>query len=209
MSSEDAPSGSDPSIGDIAYYAPWGNLAIYYKDFAYSEGLVILGKIDGGTDAFNRSEPMTVTVELMKNSSGDGTDTIEISRNGSRTTTNGLAENFTGAVRIEPLFSAKEPSRGAGASVTFEPGARTVWHTHPAGQTLIVTAGTGRVQQWGGKIEEIRTGDVVRIPPGKKHWHGAGPTTAMTHIAIQEAVDGKVVEWMEKVSDEQYNGNTP
>jgi quercetin dioxygenase-like cupin family protein len=102
------------------------------------------------------------------------------------------------------LIQTSAPARVAGASVTFEPGARTAWHTHPLGQTLIVTAGCGRAQHWGGAIEEIRPGDVVWIPPGEKHWHGAGPTTAMTHIAIQEGLDGKVVEWMEKVSDEQY-----
>jgi quercetin dioxygenase-like cupin family protein len=104
----------------------------------------------------------------------------------------------------EPLFSAEAPARAAGASVTFEPGARTAWHTHPLGQTLIVTAGFGRVQREGGPTEEIRPGDVVQFAPNEKHWHGAAPTTAMTHIAIQEALDGKVVEWMEKVSDEQY-----
>ena len=107
-------------------------------------------------------------------------------------------------VRIDPLFKANDPSRTSGASVTFEPGARTAWHTHPLGQTLIVTAGCGWVQQWGGQIEEIRQGDVVRIPPGQKHWHGATATTGMTHIAIQEQLDGKAVEWMEKVRDEQY-----
>jgi quercetin dioxygenase-like cupin family protein len=107
-------------------------------------------------------------------------------------------------VRIDPLFPAREPARAAGAGVTFEPGARTAWHTHPAGQTLVVTAGSGLVQQWGGRVQEIKPGDVVWIPPGQKHWHGATPTTGMTHIAIQEHVNGKVVEWMEKVSDEQY-----
>ena len=113
---------------------------------------------------------------------------------------------FTGAVRIDPLFQAPEPAFVQGASVTFEPGARTAWHTHPLGQTLIVTAGCGRAQRWGGEIEEIRPGDVVWFSPGEKHWHGAGLTTAMTHIAIQEKLDGKVVDWMEHVSDEQYRG---
>ena len=116
----------------------------------------------------------------------------------------GPADWFTGTVRIDPLFQATAPARVAGASVTFEPGARTAWHTHPLGQTLIVTAGCGWAQREGGPIEEIHPGDVVWFPPGEKHWHGASPTTAMTHIAIQENLDGKVVDWMEKVSDEQY-----
>jgi quercetin dioxygenase-like cupin family protein len=129
---------------------------------------------------------------------------VDIQRSGSQPSSKGSAEYFTGAVRIDPLFQANAPARATGASVTFEPGARTAWHTHPLGQILIVTAGCGRVQRWGGPIEEIRQGDVVRIPPGQKHWHGATPNTAMTHIAIQEQLDGKVVDWMEKVSDEQY-----
>ena len=130
--------------------------------------------------------------------------TMEIKRNGSQPSGKGPADYFTGAVRIDPLFQAPDPARARGASVTFEPGARTAWHTHPLGQTLIVTSGRGWVQAWGGAIEEIRPGDVVWFPPGEKHWHGATPTTAMTHIAIQEALDGKVVDWMEQVSDEQY-----
>jgi len=129
---------------------------------------------------------------------------MEIKRVGTQPSTKGPADWFTGTVRIDPLFQANAPARAAGASVTFEPGARTAWHTHPLGQALIVTSGVGRVQREGGPIEEIRPGDVVWFPPGLKHWHGASPTTAMTHIAIQEALDGKVVEWMEKVSDEQY-----
>ena len=129
---------------------------------------------------------------------------MEIKRSGSQASTNGPIDWFTGAVRIDPLFDAVEPSRVSGASVTFEPGARTAWHTHPLGQRLIVTAGLGWAQSWCAPIEEIRPGDVVWFAPGEKHWHGATPTTAMTHIAIQEALDGKVVEWMEKVSDEQY-----
>jgi quercetin dioxygenase-like cupin family protein len=137
-------------------------------------------------------------------SSGHGAEAVEITRNGSQPSTKGPAENFTGSVRVDPLFPVRGPSRTSGASVTFEPGARTAWHTHPAGQMLIVTAGLGWVQEWGGRVQEIRPGDVVRIPPGQKHWHGATPTTAMTHIALQDEVDGKVVEWMEKVSDEQY-----
>ena len=130
-----------------------------------------------------------------------------ITRNGSQASITGPADWFSGTVRIDPLFlKANVPSRVTGASVTFEPGARTAWHTHPLGQTLIVTAGFGRVQRQGGPIEEIRPGDVVWFPPGEKHWHGAAPTTAMTHIAIQEELDGKVVDWMEKVSDGQYQG---
>ena len=129
---------------------------------------------------------------------------MDITRNGSQPSGKGAAEYFTGAVRIDPLFQAPDPARAVGASVTFEPGARTAWHSHPLGQTLIVAAGCGRVQRWGGPIEEIRPGDVIWFPPGEKHWHGATATTAMTHIAIQEQLDGRTVDWMEKVSDEQY-----
>ena len=129
---------------------------------------------------------------------------MEIKRNGSRPSGKGPAEYFTGKVRIDPLFEAADPARARGASVTFEPGARTAWHTHPLGQTLIVTSGLGLVQRWEGSTEEIRPGDVVWFPPGEKHWHGANPKVAMTHIAIQEALNGKVVDWMEHVSDEQY-----
>jgi quercetin dioxygenase-like cupin family protein len=132
--------------------------------------------------------------------------TVDITRAGSHPSAKGPADWFTGAVRIDPLFQTSAPARGAGAAVTFEPGARTAWHTHPLGQTLIVTAGFGLVQRQGGPIEEIRPGDVVWFPPGEKHWHGASPNTAMTHIAIQESLDGTVVEWMEQVSDEQYRG---
>ena len=132
------------------------------------------------------------------------TGTMEIRRSGSQPSRKGQAEYFTGSVRIDPLFEAPDPARGYGSSVTFEPGARTAWHTHPLGQTLIVTAGCGRVQRWGGPIEEIRPGDVVWFPPGEKHWHGATSTTAMTHIAIVERLDGKSADWLEKVSDEQY-----
>ena len=130
---------------------------------------------------------------------------MEIKRAGSRPSGKGPADWFTGTVRIDPLFQPSEPARAGGAMVTFEPGARTAWHTHPLGQTLIVTAGCGWVQRDGGPIEEIRPGDVVWFPPGLKHWHGAAATTAMTHIAIQEALNGKVVEWMEKVADAQYS----
>jgi quercetin dioxygenase-like cupin family protein len=129
---------------------------------------------------------------------------MEIKRVGSLPSRTGQAEYFTGSVRIDSLIDAAAPARVRGASVTFEPSARTAWHTHPLGQTLIVTAGCGRAQRWGGPIEEIRPGDIVWFPPGEKHWHGAAPTTAMTHIAVQEHVDGKAVEWMEHVSDEQY-----
>jgi quercetin dioxygenase-like cupin family protein len=129
---------------------------------------------------------------------------MEIKRSGSQASAKGPEDWFTGTVRIDPLFQVKEPARAAGNAVTFEPGARTAWHTHPLGQTLIVTAGCGRAQRWGGAIEEIRPGDVVCFAPGEKHWHGAAPTTTMTHIAVQESLDGKAVEWMEKVSDEQY-----
>jgi quercetin dioxygenase-like cupin family protein len=131
---------------------------------------------------------------------------MEINRSGSQPSARGPAEWFTGAVRIDPLFGANAPARAAGNAVTFEPGARTAWHTHPLGQILIVTAGCGCAQRDGGPIEDIRPGDVVWFAPGEKHWHGATATTAMTHIAIQEALDGKAVDWMEQVSDEQYRG---
>ena len=129
---------------------------------------------------------------------------IRITRAGTQPSAKGPAENFTGSVRVDYLFQPSDPSRTSGAHVTFEPGARTAWHVHPLGQTLVVTAGSGWVQPWGGRIELIRPGDVVRIPPGRKHWHGATATTGMTHLAIQEQHDGKTVEWMEKVTDEQY-----
>ena len=129
---------------------------------------------------------------------------MEIKRVGSQASGKGPAEYFTGTVRIDPLVSAPAPARVVGALVTFEPGARTAWHTHPLGQTLIVTAGCGRARRWGGPIEEIRPGDVIWIPPLEKHWHGASPTTAVTHIAIQEQLEGKAVDWMEQVSEEQY-----
>jgi quercetin dioxygenase-like cupin family protein len=135
---------------------------------------------------------------------GGGIEEMDIKRGGSQPSGRGPAEYFTGAVRIDPLFQAPDPARAVGVSVTFEPGARTAWHSHPLGQTLIVMAGCGRVQRWGGPIGEIRPGDVIWFPPGEKHWHGATPTTAMTHIAIQEHLDGKTADWMEQVSDEQY-----
>lgn len=129
---------------------------------------------------------------------------MEIKRNGSQPSAVGPPDWFTGAVRLDPLHQASEPARVGCAYVTFEPCARTAWHMHPLRQTLVVTAGCGRAQRWGGPVEEIKPGDVVWFAPGEKHWHGAAPTTAMTHIAIQEYLDGKAVEWLEHVSDEQY-----
>ena len=129
---------------------------------------------------------------------------MDIKRSGSQPSTKGSTEYFTGAVRIDPLFQANDPARAVGASVTFEPGSRTAWHSHPLGQFLIVIAGCGLAQRWDGAIEEIRPGDVVWFPPGEKHWHGATSSTAMTHIAIQEQLYGKTVDWMEKVSEEHY-----
>ena len=129
---------------------------------------------------------------------------MDIKRNGTQPSGKGPEEYFTGAVRIDPLFQAPDPARVTGALVTFEPGARTAWHTHPLGQTLIVTSGGGWAQRLGGPVEEIRPGDVIWFPPGEKHWHGATATTGMTHIAVQEQLDGKAVEWMEKVTDEEY-----
>ncbi|UWM83811.1 (R)-mandelonitrile lyase [Rhizobium sp. SRDI969] len=131
---------------------------------------------------------------------------MDIKRSGSQPSAKGPADWFTGGVRVDPLFAVTSPARAAGASVTFEPGARTAWHAHPLGQTLIVTSGFGRVQREGGPVEEIRAGDVVSFAPGERHWHGASPTTGMTHIAIQEQLDGKVVDWMEHVTDTQYEG---
>jgi quercetin dioxygenase-like cupin family protein len=129
---------------------------------------------------------------------------MDIKRSGSQSSAKGSSEYFTGTVRIDPLFEATDPARTIAASVTFEPGARTAWHTHPLGQSLIVTAGCGLAQRWGGSIEPIRPGDVIWFSPGEKHWHGATATTVMTHIAIQEQLDGKTVDWMEQVNDEQY-----
>jgi 4-carboxymuconolactone decarboxylase len=137
-------------------------------------------------------------------SSLQDSQSVKITRSGSQPSAKGPIEHFTGSATIDPLFSANDPSHTSGGRVTFEPGARTAWHSHPLGQTLIVTAGRGWVQQWGGQVEEIRQGDVVWIPPNQKHWHGATVSTSMTHIAIQENLDGKTVEWMEKVNDEQY-----
>jgi len=133
-------------------------------------------------------------------------DGMEIKRSGSQPSGTGPADYFTGSVRLDPLFTAPEPARAVGTLVTFEPGARTAWHTHPLGQTLIVMSGLGRAQREGGPIEEIQPGDVVWFPPGEKHWHGASPTTGMAHIAIQERQDGATAEWLEHVTDEQYGG---
>ncbi len=130
---------------------------------------------------------------------------MEIKKSGSQPSTKGAAENFTGAVRIDPLFRSDAPARAVGLSVTFEPGARTAWHTHPLGQALVVMAGSGWVQSEGSPIEEMHPGDVVSCLPGEKHWHGATATTGVTHIAVQEQLDGKTVDWKEKVSDEQYH----
>ena len=133
---------------------------------------------------------------------------MEIKRVGSQGSGKGPTDWFTGTVRVDPLFQAPEPARVSGAHVTFEPGARTAWHTHPLGQTLIVTSGCGCARREGGPIEEIRPGDVVWFAPGEKHWHGATPRTGMTHIAIQESLNGKAVDWLEKVTDEQYRKST-
>ncbi len=156
------------------------------------------------TNATGFAFPATIRAQAGASSPQQQKLSMEIKRVGSQPSSKGPADWFTGTVRIDPLFQANAPARVAGASVTFEPGARTAWHTHPLGQTLIVTTGCGWVQHEGGPLEEIHPGDVVWIPPREKHWHGATPTTAMTHIAIQEAFDGKVVDWMEKVSDDQY-----
>jgi quercetin dioxygenase-like cupin family protein len=155
-------------------------------------------------------KPITTTFVLLLSvclahaQGGKSTQSISIARSGSQPSSPGQGEYFTGSVRIDPLFPVMEPARASAARVTFEPGARTAWHTHPLGQKLIVTAGIGWVQQQGGPVQEIREGDVVLIAPGVKHWHGATATARMTHIAMQEQLDGKVVEWMEKVSDRQY-----
>ena len=153
-------------------------------------------------------KPANPTLQLAARQRACATQALVISRGGSRPPSQGSAENFTGAVRVDPLFQPSDPARASGAYVTFAPGARSAWHTHPVGQTLIVTAGVGRVQRWGEAVEEIRPGDVVWIPPGQKHWHGAAQGKSMTHIAVQERLDGKTVDWLEKVSDEQY-GQAP
>ena len=145
---------------------------------------------------------MLVTAAQSQTPSDQGA--IQITRNGSQQSRQAPAEHFTGSARVDPLFQPNAPSHAGGALVTFEPGARTAWHTHPLGQILIVSAGVGRVQRWGDPVEEIHQGDVVWIPPGQEHWHGAAPNSSMAHIAILEALDGKTVDWLEKVSDTQY-----
>jgi quercetin dioxygenase-like cupin family protein len=147
---------------------------------------------------------LAAQAEEAKTPSPESTGTIQVIRSGTEPSAKGPDQFFTGPVRIDPLFRRRLPSLVSGGLVTFEPGSRSAWHTHPLGQVLIVTAGLGWVQQWGGPIEEMRPGDIVRIPPGVKHWHGATVTTAVTHIAIQEELNGKNVEWLEKVGDEQY-----
>jgi quercetin dioxygenase-like cupin family protein len=157
-----------------------------------ASGLVVL--------AARRARAQTPPATTIQRTHG----VMEIIRNGSQPSRKGPEEYFTAAVRIDPLFAANDPARASAGRVTFEPGARTAWHTHPLGQTLIIVSGLGWVQREGGSIEEVRPGDVVWFPPGLKHWHGATPTTAMTHIAVQEALNGKNVAWLEKVSDQQY-----
>ncbi len=147
---------------------------------------------------------LLLTASLQAQTPPTEAQSLNITRGGSQPSAKGSAQYFTGAVRVDSLFPATAPSRVSGGHVTFEPGARSAWHTHPVGQTLIVTSGLGWVQQWGGAKQEIRAGDIVWFPAGVKHWHGASATTAMTHIAIQEQVDGKAVDWMEHVTDEQY-----
>jgi quercetin dioxygenase-like cupin family protein len=158
----------------------------------------------GGCAALAAAAPATAETPTPNIGTKRRDGTMEIKRSGSQPSGKGPADYFTGAVRIDPLLQAPDPARVRGASVTFEPGARTAWHTHPLGQTLIVTSGRGWIQVWGGPLEEIHPADVVWFSPGEKHWHGATPTTAMTHVAIQEALNGKTVDWMEHVSDEQY-----
>jgi len=153
----------------------------------------------------NMKTVLTVALSLGASAaSAEPDNVVSVTRAGSSPSTAGPSSNFTGAVRVDSRFSATAPATVGGGTVTFEPGARTAWHTHPLGQTLIVTAGAGLVQHWGGEVQEIRPGDIAWIPPGVKHWHGATATTGMSHIAISEALDGKSVEWMEHVTDEQY-----
>lgn len=158
---------------------------------------------------FNQTQAAAPSSPPALATSSSDMQKIEITRGGSVPSVNAPADHFTGSVHVAPLFKAQEPSRASGARVMFEPGARTAWHTHPLGQTLIVTDGVGWVQQWGGPVEIIRQGDVVQIPPGVKHWHGATSTTSMTQIAIVQALDGKTVDWMERVNEEQYKGPQP
>ena len=172
-----------------------------------STGLMVarrqLLRLVGGLAVLTLQRP-ALAQQPMKQSTEEKA-TMNIQRNGSRPSTKGAQDVFSGSVRVEPVFQVGDPMRLNAGSVTFEPGARTAWHTHPLGQTLIITAGLGWVETEGGQIEEVRPGDVVWFPPGEKHWHGATPTTAMTHIAVQESLNGKNVDWMEKVSDAQYS----
>jgi len=154
--------------------------------------------------AASQAQTGAAQADASPTASAQDSHSIRITRSGSQQPRKGPAGYFTGSVQVEPLFSAHDPSRVSGGKVMFEPGARSAWHTHPLGQILIVTEGTGWIQQWGGPIEEIRKGDVIWIQAGVKHWHGATPNTAMTHIAIQEQLNGIAVEWMQKVTDEQY-----
>jgi quercetin dioxygenase-like cupin family protein len=170
-----------------------------------SGGIIVIAKADAGVRILPGAQISRTAAAHARPVAREAV-LMEIKRSGSQPSGKGPSEWFTGTVRIDPLFQAPDPALVQGASVTFEPGARTAWHTHPLGQTLIVTAGCGWAQRSGGRIEEIHPGDVVWFSPGEKHWHGATPTTAMTHIAIQEKLDGKVVDWMEQVSDEQYRG---
>ena len=165
---------------------------------------IILLSLLAGACAITRAAGAASEAGALTTTSVTDSQTIQITRSGAQPSRKAPAEYFTGSVRIDPLFEAGEPSHTSGAYVTFEPGARSAWHTHPLGQILIVTAGAGRIQRWGGPIEEMRHGDVVWIPAGVKHWHGAAPTTGVTTLGIQEHRAGKVVEWLEKVSDAQY-----
>lgn len=150
---------------------------------------------------------LLITASGLQGQTSNDTGAIQIIRNGSQTSRQAPSEHFTGIVHVDPLFRAKAPARANGTLVTFEPGARTAWHTHPLGQILIVTSGNGLVQRWGDPVQEIHQGDVVWIPPGQKHWHGAAPNSSMAHIAIVEQLDGKTVDWKEKVSDAQYESS--
>ena len=178
------------AITQLAFYSGWPNA---------------VSAVSVAREVFRATRPIAMQPDqaAQKPERQEG-QMITVMRIGSQPSTQGSADNFTGSVRVDSRFHGEAPARIGGATVTFEPGARTAWHTHPLGQTLIVTAGVGLVQQWGGPVQEIRPGDVVWIPPGVKHWHGATRTTGMTHIAISEALDGKSVDWMEPVSDEQY-----
>jgi quercetin dioxygenase-like cupin family protein len=198
-------------VGQLVYWSPGPDVAIYYRQDGEripEPGVIVIGKIDAGIDELLLKGPAKVRMELATDNQVEAEGTqggkMEIKHRDSQPPTRGPAEYFTGTVHVEPLFQAVAPGRAAGASVTFEPGARSAWHTHPLGQTLIVTAGSGYVQSWGGPVRRIKEGDVITCPPGQKHWHGADATTSMTHLAIQEGLDGKMVEWMEKVNDEEY-----